>query len=992
MLVRLFDPVMQFQNKGGALNTAGRLEVYLEGTDDLAQIYSDEEGHVPLSQPAILDNNGRSRGLYVESGVKYRLAVRTNHGALLFTVRNMVPVGGGGGGGQSLSASLPLKIEGGTITNNGTGITCTGENAWAEGHNTTASGEHSHAEGSETIASGANTHAEGAATKATHPHAHAEGFHTEATATSAHAEGSGAKATTTTAHAEGQDTVASGDASHAQGRNSVASGAYSHASGYGTRATGQGSHAVGKYNDDGSALLVVGNGTDNNHRKDVFKVDLNGDTWVMIGGVLTKATNVSGGGGGSDKQFVLVRADMTTQFTNTEYQDCVDAVTAGKAVCVQFGRNDRIFQAQLTQVEPDTGLLVFEVDVAHIHITYEVSGTNNSHTITESDYLNGTVIFDTLQDAIAWNVVLHNGDIFETNGFHTSGDGGAARYKVSSTGTANGMDIVQLAAGKLAHLQVTSEGLYPEQLGYVPTKVYADRVDCTPTFNRIWALCDTVRLHKGRYWFNDYLTLPPSGKIIGENVYGDDVSEMSTYRSGDYFVYCENRENVIENVVLSNRHNNGSLSPVSTGGVGIRSNEWLHDGAAHFDYAFRHLRLMGFRKGMELQGTTKWAVTLYDIRCSQCYIGIEFGEASFNIDLHKIYTDHCTYAGINFHGEGVFGFYDCNLGTINTAVKVSEYGGSQYTDILLTFINTNFECDDQSLVNIPGLYFDIDDALDVILNMYGCRFMQNAGVYTVSNRCMKLGAKTLVNMKGCEVRNNTGVAQSDDNFWNENYPCKFTLGAIRISDNCRGVPTPQFTDSKFDLCCVETDLTEMEIISQGGGGTPVNNLWDNSSPTILAGYVSEANSDHPNGFFTLNNSVQMTLAIPITNYMQGQTIRISAGTTSHNRWKYGKVGAIPTATVTDLTYVGTASTDSSGRTYSDIPVGATETGYILIFFGSGISSTDMVADAMACVSPYYTPYEAYQGGSTTYSRQLRTSLINLNELVTALNLRGNSLV
>lgn len=698
-----------------------------------------------------------------------------------------------------------------------------------------------------------------------------------------------------------------------------------------------------------------------------------------------------GGGGGGGDQFVLVRSNMSTGFTNAEYQACVDAVTAEQAVCCQFVQNGTTMQAQLTMIT-GSGTLVFEFTAENNHFRWEVAATNNAHSIELIGNIFGVPIFDTLQDAIASEYTLKSGDIFETNGFNTSGDGGAARYEVSSTGTANGMDIVQLDAGKLAVLQVTSEGLYPEQLGYVPTKVYADRVDCTPTFNRIWALCDTVRLHKKRYWFYDYLTLPASGKIIGENVYGDDVSEMSTYRSGDYFVYCENRENVIENVVLSNRHNGGNLSPASTGGVGIRSNEWSGGGAAHFDYAFRHLRLMGFRKGLELQGSVKWAVTLYDIRCSQCYIGIEFGEAGFNIDLHKIYTDHCEYAGINFHGEGVFGFYDCNLGSINTAVKISEYGGGQYTDILLTFVNTNFECDDQSLTSIPGLYFDIDDALDVILNMYGCRFMQNAGVYTVSNRCMKLGAKTLVNMKGCEVRNNTGVAQPDDNFWNENYPCKFTLGAIRISDNCRGVPTPQFTDSKFDLCCVETDLTEMEIISQGGGGTPVNNLWDNSTPITLAGYVSEANGDHPNGFFTLNNSTQTTLAIPITNYMQGQTIRISAGTTSHNRWKYGKVGAIPTATVTDLTYVGTTSTDSSGRTYSDIPVGATETGYILIFFGSGISSTDIIADAMACVSPYYTPYEAYQGGTTTYSRQLRTGLINLDELVTALNLRGNSLV
>jgi hypothetical protein len=91
MLVRLFDPVEQFQNKGGALNTAGRLEVYLEGTDDLAQVYVDEEGLVPLQQPVILDNNGRSQGLYVESNVKYRIDVRTRTGDLLFTVRNMRP-------------------------------------------------------------------------------------------------------------------------------------------------------------------------------------------------------------------------------------------------------------------------------------------------------------------------------------------------------------------------------------------------------------------------------------------------------------------------------------------------------------------------------------------------------------------------------------------------------------------------------------------------------------------------------------------------------------------------------------------------------------------------------------------------------------------------------------------------------------------------------------------------------------------------------------
>lgn len=894
--------------------------------------------------------------------------------------------------GQSLSASLPLKIEGGTITNNGTGIVCTGENAWAEGHNTAASGKHSHAEGDETIASGDNAHAEGTATKATHPHAHAEGFRTEATATGAHAEGSGAKAITTTAHAEGQDTVASGDASHAQGRASVASGAYSHASGYGTRATGEGSHAVGKYNDDGSALFVVGNGSGLNNRKDVFKVDSNGDSWVMIGGVLTKVTNVTGGGGGGD-QFVLVRSDMTTAFTNEEYQACVDAVTAGQAVCVQFGRNDRTFQAQLTQVESDTGLLVFEIDNANIHITYEVSGTNNSHTITESDYQNGTPIFDTLQTAITWNVVLHNGDIFETNGFHTSGDGGAARYKVSSSGTANGMDIIQLAAGKLAVLQIENDELYPEQVGCIPND---STYDCTTVFNYIWTICHIIKLHAKRYWFNGYLTPPIASKIIGDVIYSADqftqLSELATKRSGDYFIYLEHKEVLIENVMVTNRSNNGSFPDVSTGGVGIRCNDWGGD-TSHFGYTLRHLRVQGFRKGIEFQGSVKWNLNLDDIRVTQCYIGIEFGESTFATRFERIHTDRCVYRGVNIHGEANIGFYDCNFGSVNTAIGIELYAMSNYHNAQLNFYNCNFECDDQTITNKRSIYFDINDGVDTVINMSGCRFIQNPATNVSSNRCIGLGKNTVINLLGCELRDNTGSVYDTTLFWDENRPPVFAFGSIKFISSNIGIPRPLFTESKYDKCVVSTDDDTLEMIAVGGGGVIGHNLYDNASPTILAGYVSETSGDHPTGLFTLNNSTQVSLAIPITSYMEGKTIRISTASSSHNRWKIGKHTSLPVNDYTDITYLANTYTTDSGRDYTDINIGAGEAGgYILIFFGSGISTTDFTDSVMACESPYYTPYESYSGGSTTYIVQLKTTLINLDELVAALNLRGNSLV
>jgi hypothetical protein len=73
-------------------------------------------------------------------------------------------------------------------------------------------------------------------------------------------------------------------------------------------------------------------------------------------------------------------------------------------------------------------------------------------------------IYPSLQEAIADAANLSVGNLFETNGFHTSGDGGAARYLVSDTGTANGKNIVQLGAGKLAILQYI-DFVKPEQYG-----------------------------------------------------------------------------------------------------------------------------------------------------------------------------------------------------------------------------------------------------------------------------------------------------------------------------------------------------------------------------------------------------------------------------------------------------------------------------------------------------------------------------------------------
>lgn len=173
-------------------------------------------------------------------------------------------------------------------------------------------GEYAHAEGSETTASGNASHAEGVYTIASNSQAHAEGFQTEASGEKAHAEGHQSRATGSYSHAEGYKSDAEGNASHAEGFDTTSGGQGSHSEGYQTTALGTGSHAggitskafahssfahgkgvivgsesnkyfgeaqavFGKYNKiDHDKLFIIGNGSDDSHRANVFTIDKSG--------------------------------------------------------------------------------------------------------------------------------------------------------------------------------------------------------------------------------------------------------------------------------------------------------------------------------------------------------------------------------------------------------------------------------------------------------------------------------------------------------------------------------------------------------------------------------------------------------------------------------------------------------------------------------------------------------------------------------------------
>lgn len=108
-LAYLLDPQLQYSDKSGALNVAGFLRVYLNGTDDRATTYKDFNGTLNTAD-IVLDNNGRAV-VIADSSKAYRLEVYTSDGDLQWTQYPLNTLVGGAGG----ASSIVLESSDGTV-------------------------------------------------------------------------------------------------------------------------------------------------------------------------------------------------------------------------------------------------------------------------------------------------------------------------------------------------------------------------------------------------------------------------------------------------------------------------------------------------------------------------------------------------------------------------------------------------------------------------------------------------------------------------------------------------------------------------------------------------------------------------------------------------------------------------------------------------------------------------------------------------------------
>lgn len=122
-------------------------------------------------------------------------------------------------------------------------------------------------------------------------------------------------------------------------------------------------------------------------------------------------------------------------------------------------------------------------------------------------------VFDTIANMKSSNT-LAAGMICHTNGFAASGDGGAAWYEITDTGTANEMDVI--ACGDLYATLIIGDTINVRQIGCLSDPDNSSNA----YFEQCLSLCDRVYVNPGTYVISD-LFIPEEKEIYGSHVYSE---------------------------------------------------------------------------------------------------------------------------------------------------------------------------------------------------------------------------------------------------------------------------------------------------------------------------------------------------------------------------------------------------------------------------------------------------------------------------------------
>lgn len=439
----------------------------------------------------------------------------------------------------------------------------------------------------------------------------------------------------------------------------------------------------------------------------------------------------------------------------------------------------------------------------------------------------GANIYLTLQDAITDATNLSVGDIFETNGFHTSGDGGAARYAVSSTGTGNGMDIIQLAAGKLAVLQA-GDWIVPEQLGYAQSY---SRDDVVPYIQRAIAIgCQHIHLRSSGngagYTWKSKLTINSRGfKITGEGDWGYPnkftyIVFRPTDVTVDAMIDMKARDVVLKDldIEVTGDYVKAVDGVTNTGYDSDENRFWEID----------NVRFNSFNNCIKFSGGIKWQNSIKNCLFNSCNIGLQIYESStFELIMENCLFTNCEQYDVLVNGN-LFAalFNSCGFGSQGKAIGLTT-NSDDYLYQNIKFEGCNFELDNLAIQNAPALFIDCfpDPSHPYIrqnVTLSNCHLTVCKVDYTVqdtTNRFFRLAPKTNLLLIANQILGKDEPQHLDwvvypKLLWNENYlPILGFGGIIECGNNLCGNGNFEYPDQLLPF--VTRDTQARSVLSIG---------------------------------------------------------------------------------------------------------------------------------------------------------------------------------
>lgn len=440
-------------------------------------------------------------------------------------------------------------------------------------------------------------------------------------------------------------------------------------------------------------------------------------------------------------------------------------------------------------------------------------------------------IYPTLQDAITDEANLSFDDIFETNGFHTSGDGGAARYIVSDTGTANGMDIVQLAAGKLAVLQA-GDWIIPEQLGYEQSY---SRNDVVPYIQRAIAMgCQHIHLRSSGngagYTWKSKLTVTSRGfKLTGEGDWG--YPNKFTY-----IVFRPTDANVSAMIDMKARDVVLKDLDIEVTGDYVKAVDGITNTGYESDenrfWEIDNVRFNSFDNCIKFSGGIKWQNAIKNCLFNSCNIGLQIYESStFELIVENCLFTNCEQYDVLVNGN-LFAalFNSCGFGSQGKAIGLTT-NSDNYLYQNIKFEGCNFELDNLEIQNAPALFIDCfpnpsHPYIRQNVTISNCHFTVCKINYTEqdpTNRFFRLAPKTNLllianQILGKDEPQNPDWVMYPKLLWNENYLPTLGLGSIiECGNNLCGNGNFEYPDELLPFVTRSTQARSLLAVGAQSG-------------------------------------------------------------------------------------------------------------------------------------------------------------------------------